>query len=227
MNMEPNLEKVINMRIAKTIENLGKNGIKGVYVPTGKEALALLKTLLVPGETIGVGGSVTLNQIGALDLIRSPEYKFIDRYEQGLSEEAFYKRKQECVMADTFVSGTNAITQEGALYNIDGQGNRLCAFVFGPKRVIVLAGYNKIVPTLQDAMMRMKTVCAPANAIRLGLDTYCAKHGHCISQDLSGRNMMFPPAGSCTARLCNSAVITGRQPEGRMIVIIIGEELGY
>ena len=225
--MEPNLSKVINMRISKTIENLEKNGIKGVYVPTGNEALALLKTLLVPGETLGVGGSVTLSQIGAMDLIRSPQYHFIDRYEKGLDPDASYKRKQECVMADTFISGTNAITQEGALYNIDCTGNRLCAFVFGPKRVIVVAGYNKIVPTLQDAMIRMKNVCAPANAIRLGLDTYCAKHGHCISQDLSGRNMMFPPAGSCTSKLCSNAVITGRQPEGRMIVIIIGEELGY
>ena len=225
--MEPNLDKVIHMRIAKTIENLGKNGIKGVYVPTSNEALALLKTLLVPGETLGVGGSVTLSQIGAMELIRSPQYKFIDRYEKGLDPNTSYKRKQECVMADTFISGTNAITQEGALYNIDGTGNRLCAFVFGPKRVIVVAGYNKIVPTLQDAMIRMKTVCAPANAIRLGMDTYCAKHGHCISQDLNGRNMMFPPAGSCTSGLCSNAVITGKQPEGRMIVIIVGEELGY
>jgi hypothetical protein len=225
--MEPNLYKVVHMRIAKTIENLGKNGIKGVYVPSGNEAVALLKTLLVPGETIGVGGSVTLSQIGAMDLIQSPEYKFIDRYEKGLSPEEALKRKQECVMADTFISGTNAITQEGALYNIDGTGNRLCAFLFGPKRVIVVAGYNKIVPTLEDAMIRMKTVCAPANAIRLGFDTYCAKHGHCISQDLKGRNMMFPPSGACTSRLCQNAVITGRQPEGRMIVIIIGEELGY
>lgn len=225
--MEPNLSKVINMRISRTIENLEKNGMKAVYVPTGNEALALLKTLLVPGETIGVGGSVTLSEIGALDLIQSPEYKFIDRYEKGLSPEDSFKRKQECVMAQTFVSGTNAITEEGALYNIDGTGNRLCAFLFGPKRVIVIAGYNKIVPTLQDAMIRMKTICAPANAIRLGMDTYCAKHGHCISQDLKGKNMMFPPSGSCTAKLCSTAVITGKQPEGRMIVIIVGQELGY
>lgn len=225
--MEPNLGKIVNMRISRTIENLGKNGIKGVYVPTGKEALALLETLLVPGETIGVGGSVTLDQIGALEFIRNPKYRFIDRYEKGLDAEALHIRRQQCVMADTFVTGTNTITEEGALYNIDGTGNRLCALVFGPKRVIVIAGYNKIVPTMEDAMLRIKNVCAPANAIRLGMDTYCAKHGHCISRDLNGRNMMFPPAGSCTSRLCQSAVITGRQPEGRMIVVIVGEELGY
>ena len=225
--MEPNLGKIVNMRISRTIENLGKNGIKGVYVPTGKEALALLETLLVPGETIGVGGSVTLDQIGALELIRNPKYRFIDRYEKGLDAEAQHIRRQQCVMTDTFVTGTNTITEEGALYNIDGTGNRLCALVFGPKRVIVIAGYNKIVPTMEDAMLRIKNVCAPANAIRLGMDTYCAKHGHCISRNLNGRNMMFPPAGSCTSRLCQSAVITGLQPEGRMIVVIVGEELGY
>jgi len=225
--MEPNIGKVINMRITRTIENLGKNGIKGVYVPSSKEALALLETLLVPGETIGVGGSVTLDQIGALELIRNPKYKFIDRYEKGLDPEADLLRKQQCVMADTFISGTNTITEEGALYNIDGRGNRLCALVFGPKRVIIIAGYNKIVPTLEDAMIRIKNVCAPANAIRLGIDSYCAKHGHCISRDLKGRNMMFPPAGACTSSLCHSAVITGRQPKGRMTVIIVGEELGY
>ena len=225
--MEPNLGKIVNMRISRTIENLGKNGIKGVYVPTGKEALALLETLLVPGETIGVGGSVTLDQIGALELIRNPKYRFIDRYEKGLDAETLHIKRQQCVMADTFVTGTNTITEEGALYNIDGTGNRLCALVFGPKRVIIIAGYNKIVPTMEDAMLRIKNVCAPANAIRLGMDTYCAKHGHCISRNLNGRNMMFPPAGSCTSRLCQSAVITGRQPEGRMIVVIVGEELGY
>lgn len=225
--VEPNLGKIVNMRISRTIENLGKNGIKGVYVPTGGHALALLETLLVPGETIGVGGSVTLDQIGALDLIRSDRYSFIDRYEKGLSGDDLMKRRRECVMADTFVSGTNAITEEGVLYNIDGTGNRLCAFLFGPKRVIVITGYNKIVPTLEDAMLRIKNICAPANAIRLGMDTYCAKHGHCISRDLEGRSMMFPPAGSCTSRLCQNAVVTARQPEGRMLVMIVGEELGY
>ena len=86
---------------------------------------------------------------------------------------------------------------------------------------------NDIFDTLEDAMIRIKTVCAPANAIRLGMDTYCAKHGHCISQDLKGRNMMFPPAGACKAKMCSTAVVTGKQPEGRMIVIIVGEELGY
>ena len=224
---EPNLDKIIHMRIKRTMENLEKNGIRAVFVPDKASALALLEKMLVPGETLGVGGSVTLSQIGAMELIRNPRYRFIDRYETGLSPEDALRRKQECVMADTFISSTNAITETGLLYNVDGTGNRLCAFVFGPKRVIVLAGYNKIVPTIEDAVVRVKTVSAPANAVRLGMDTYCAKHGHCINMTIDRNNLMFPASGTCTSRLCTSAVVTGRQQNDRMTVVIIGEELGY
>ena len=224
---EPNLDKIVHMRIKRTIENLGKNGIEAVFAPDKESALALLEKLLVPGGTIGVGGSVTLSQIGAMDLIRNPKYRFIDRYESGLSPEDSLRRKRECAMADTFISSTNAITETGLLYNVDGTGNRLCAFVFGPKRVIVVAGYNKIVPTIEDAVIRVKTVSAPANAVRLGMDTYCAKHGHCINMTIDRNNLMFPASGTCTSRLCTSAVVTGRQDKGRMTVIIVGEQLGY
>ena len=224
---EPNLDKIIHMRIKRTMENLEKNGIRAVFVPDRASALALLEKLLVPGETLGVGGSVTLSQIGAMELIRNPRYRFIDRYETGLSPEEALKRKQECVMADTFISSTNAITETGLLYNVDGTGNRLCAFVFGPKRVIVLAGYNKIVPTIEDAIVRVKTISAPANAVRLGLDTYCAKHGHCINAGPDRNNLMFPATGTCDSFMCNSSVTIGRQRPGRTTVIIVGEALGY
>ena len=225
--MEANLEKITHMRIKRTMENLEKNGMKALYAPDKASALATLKSLLVPGTTIGVGGSVTLTQIGALDLIRSPEYHFFDRYEQGLSEEELDQVKRNSVVAETFVASTNAITETGLLYNIDGTGNRLSAFVFGPKKLIVIAGYNKIVPTIEDAIVRVKTISAPANAVRLGLDTYCAKHGHCINMTIDRNNLMFPASGTCTSRLCTSAVVTGRQQNDRMTVVIIGEELGY
>lgn len=225
--MEANLDKIIQMRIKRTMENLRKNGMECAYVPTGNEAVALLKTLLVPGETLGVGGSVTLDQIKAFDVIRDPKYRFIDRYEKGLPEDEFYKRKQECVMADTFITSSNAITETGLLYNVDGTGNRACAFVFGPKRMIVIAGYNKIVPTIEDAITRVKTIAAPANAIRLGIDSYCAKHGHCINMTTDRSNLMFPATGCCEAKLCSNAVVTGKQAPGRMLVIIVGESLGY
>ena len=225
--MEPNLEKVINLRIKRTMENLEKNGMTALFAPDKASALALLKSLLVPGQSIGVGGSVTLKQIGAMDLIRGPEYRFFDRYEEGLSPEERDAVKKDALTADTFLASTNALTETGMLYNIDGTGNRLSAFIYGPAKLIVVAGYNKIVPTLEDAIVRVKTVSAPANAIRLGLDTYCAKHGHCINMGLDRNNMMFPATGACTSKLCNSAVILGRQRPGRTTVIIVGEELGY
>jgi len=225
--MESNLEKVIQMRIRRTMENLEKNGFKALYAPDSKSALALLSNLLVPGETIGVGGSVTLSQIGAMELIRDPKYRYFDRYDKSLSPEQLQELNHKAVMADTFLASSNAITESGVLYNVDGTGNRLCAFVYGPKRVIVVAGYNKIVPTMEDAIVRVKTVSAPANAVRLGMDTYCAKHGHCINAGLDRNNMVFPASGTCTSRLCTSAVVTGRSQGGRITVIIVGEELGY
>ncbi|MCF0262496.1 MAG: lactate utilization protein [Sphaerochaetaceae bacterium] len=225
--MESNLEKIKNIRVSKTIENLGKNGIKGVFVPSKVEALALVKTLLVPGETIGVGGSITLSQLGVIDLLRNGEYHFIDRYEKGISKEEELNRKREAIVADTFITGTNAITETGLLYNVDGTGNRACTFLFGPKRMIVIAGWNKIVPSIQDAIIRVKTIAAPANAVRFGLDTYCAKHGHCMNMDTDTSNLMFPATASCTSTICKSAVVTNRQPEGRMTLIIVGEDLGY
>lgn len=225
--MEPNLEKTINMRIRRTIENLGKNGITATYAPGAVEAAALLRTLLVPGETIAVGGSVTLDQIGALQILRDPAYNFIDRYEKGISREELSERYHRGLSADTFITSSNAITETGLLYNVDGRGSRAAALVYGPRRVIVIAGYNKIVGTIEDAVRRVKTVCAPANAMRLGMDTYCAKHGHCINMNIDRSNCMFPGTGSCDSRLCVSAVVTGKQPEGRMTVIIVGQQLGY
>lgn len=225
--MEANLEKIIHMRIKRTMENLEKNGMKALYAPDKESALALLKTMLVPGQTIGVGGSVTLSQIGVLELIRDPKYHFFDRYDQSLSEQELDEVKKKAITADVFLASTNALTETGMLYNIDGTGNRLCAFVYGPGKLIIVAGYNKIVPTIEDAIVRVKTICAPANAVRLGLDTYCAKHGHCINAGPDRNNLMFPATGTCDSRMCNNAVITGRQRPGRTTVIIVGEVLGY
>ena len=225
--MEANLEKIIHMRIKRTMENLEKNGMKALYAPDKESALALLKTMLVPGQTIGVGGSVTLSQIGALELIRDPKSHFFDRYDQSLSPEQLDEVKKKSVTADVFLSSTNALPETGLLYNVDGTGNRLCAFVYGPGKLIIVAGYNKIVPTIEDAIVRVKTISAPANAVRLGLDTYCAKHGHCINAGPDHNNMMFPATGTCDSFMCNSSVTIGRQRPGRTTVIIVGEALGY
>ncbi len=226
--MDANLSKLINMRISKTIDNLKKNNINALYVPSKETALAFLKSILVNGESIAVGGSVTLDEIGALPLLRSGQYAFIDRYDKSATKEEIEERKRAGLLADTFITGTNAITESGCLYNVDGTGNRAAAFVYGPKRVIVLVGYNKIVPNLADAVVRVKRTACPANTIRLDSNTYCEKNGHCIKDVCDARNFMTLPAGLCKESICCSAVISAYQRnKDRITVIIIGEELGY
>lgn len=220
--MEANLNKVINMKISRTVENLEKNNIKACYVPTKNEALALVKTMLKEGETVAIGGSVTLVQTGITDLLKNGNYNFIDRSQANTREERteIQRRSQ---LADTFLMSSNAITEDGFLYNVDGTSNRLGALLYGPKRVIIVAGINKIVPNLKEAEQRVKNIAAPANAIRLDRDSYCAKHGHCCYQDrLCTSNEV------CKDPICSNYVTTGYQiNKDRITVIIVGEELGY
>lgn len=226
--MEANLNKIINMRINRTIENLKKNNINSVFVPSGKEALALLESLLIPGESIGVGGSVTLDEIGALNLLRNGKYNFLDRYDKSLTNEELGNLQRKALAADTFICSSNAITETGYLYNVDGRGSRSAAFVFGPKRLIVIAGYNKIVPNMEAAVLRVKETACPANCIRLDIDSFCMKNGRCIEDSCSKENLMTIDAGSCEHSICTSAVISGYQNDkNRIVVIIVGEELGY
>jgi len=226
--MEANLFKIMHMRIKRTIDALAKNNMKAVYVPTASDARALLETMLVEGETIGVGGSVTLNQLNALELLRSGKYNFLDRYAPGLTREETTEVQRKALLSDTFITSTNAITEHGELYNVDGNSNRVSAMLFGPRRVIVIAGQNKIVPDLEHAIVRVKTTAAPANCIRLDCDTYCAKNGRCLRPVCDNESLMAVPAGSCVNTICCNSVIMGRQRrEGRVFVIIVGEDLGY
>lgn len=226
--MDANYKKLINIRISKTLENLKKNNFNAVFVPEKSQALSLLKTILIPKETIAVGGSVTLNEIGALDLIKNGDYNFIDKFENNLSPEEKKERARQSLLADTFITSTNAITENGYLYNVDATGNRAAAFVFGPKRVIVFAGYNKIVPDMASAVVRVKKIACPANTIRLDCDTFCEKEGHCVKDYCDARELMSIPAGICKNTICTSFVASGYQRDsGRITVVIIGEELGY
>src|SRR5699024_2701749 len=117
----------------------------GYFAQNSKEALEKVKALLNNGDTVGVGGSITLNEIGALDLLRNGHYNFLDRYQAGLTPEEEEEIFLKSLTADVYITSSNAITQKGALYNVDGRGNRVAAMLYGPKKVIVVVGYNKIV----------------------------------------------------------------------------------
>jgi L-lactate utilization protein LutB len=212
--------------IKKTLENLEKNNMASYYVETKEEIIPLLKELIEKGSTIGVGGSETLNQIGALDFIRNGDYEFFDRYEKGLSPEQISEVIVKALSADVFLSSSNAVTENGELYNVDGRGNRVAAFCFGPKSVIVIVGANKIVLNIEAAVERVKKIAAPKNTVRLACKTPCAKTGECISLRLDNPKM----CDGCLSddRICISYLISGRQRiKNRIKVIICKESLGY
>lgn len=213
----------IQQRCEAVIEKLKQNGMTGTFVPTAADVRGEVESLLQPGDSIGLGGSVTLNQCGLLDVVRRPEYRLFDRYAPGMTAEQVQQCLRDSLSADVFLSGCNAITEDGVLYNVDGRANRVAALVFGPKRVILVAGYNKIVPDLATAVERVRTVAAPLNAKRLNKRTYCAAEGRCVA---CGK----PMGAGCTSpdRICCDFVVSGAQGRtGRIHVILVGEQLGY
>lgn len=212
--------------IKKTLENLEKNNMPSYYVETKEEIIPLLKTMIEKGAMIGVGGSETLNEIGAIEFVRNGDYKFFDRYEKGLSPEQISEVMVKALSADVFLSSSNAVTVNGELYNVDGRGNRVAAFCFGPKNVIVIVGANKIVANIAAAAERVKRIAAPKNTVRLSCKTPCAKTGECIS--LKNENGDICDGCLSDDRICSSYVISGRQRiKDRIKVIICKESLGY
>lgn len=160
--------------------------------------------------------------------LRSGDYRFFDRYEPGLSAKQVRKVFLDSFTADTYLTSANAVTEHGELYCVDGTSNRVAAMLYGPEKVVVIVGWEKIVPDLAAAVVRVKTVAAPANAVRLDCDTYCVKNGRCMSPVCDGRNIMALPAGACENSICcNSVVLSRQRQKGRITVLIVGEETGY
>ena len=133
-----------------------------------------MKDMLQPGDVVTCGGSMTLAESGVRDLLKSGDYQFLDR--EIMDPEEVYRRT---FSADVFLMSANAITEEGQLYNVDGNGNRVAALIYGPKRVIVVAGINKLVSNLEAAIARVKCMAAPANGVRLETRTPCSRLGRC------------------------------------------------
>lgn len=212
------------INVEKTLENLKRNNMDAYFTETGKEAVELAFSFIEKGSTVGVGGSVTLNSLGVLDILRNGDYNFLDRYTTNDKAEidAIFHNS---LLADTYLCSSNAITENGELYNVDGNSNRVGALLFGPRSVIIIAGVNKIVADLDEAQQRVKTVAAPLNCKRLGKKTYCAEKGICAALDNS--NGM---AAGCASpeRICRNYVISGPQAmKGRIKVILVNEDLGY
>ena len=214
--MDKSLQAIIQKRIENTVTALRKNRFEAHYVPTAKEMLAEVAKRLSAGGVYSSGGSTTLKETGVHQLLvagsEKGSFTFHNRFVPGADDFEICRAAFSC---DVYLSGTNAITMDGKLYNVDGQANRVAAICFGPRNVIIVAGYNKIVADIPAAKERMRAICAPANATRYSANTPCVTTGAC--QDCSSDE-----------RLCSQELITGwQQIAERICVFIIGEEYGF
>jgi L-lactate utilization protein LutB len=199
-----------------------KNGMAAIWAPERAKALEHAVALILPGDRIGVGGSVTLEEIGLMEVLRSARvpqgtFTFYDQYRTDIAREEALSLRHKSLESDLFFSGANAITLGGELVNMDGYGNRIAGLAFGPKRICVIAGINKIVADIPAALARITTIAAPRNCRRLNRLTPCHETGRCND-------------AACQApeRICNVYSVIRRQPGGnRITVILVNETLGF
>ncbi len=213
--MDKSMEWLINTKVKRTMENLEKNNISAYFINTREELIEIIENLSLEGDKIAVGGSTTLNEVNLLNYLRTGRYNFLDRYKEGLTREEVVNIFRKSLLCDVYITSTNAITEEGYLYNVDGNGNRVAAMLYGPRKVIVICGINKLVKNVEEAMERNKSISAPANAKRLNRKTPCSKVGYCM--DCKSEE-----------RICKKyTLIKGEVTKGRMHVIILNQNLGY
>lgn len=198
----------------KVVSALEKRGFEAYYFDTAEEAQTKILSLIAPDASVGYGGSMTVNALGLKEALRQRGNTMFDRdLEANPAERKVIEH--QAFGADWFLMGSNAISEDGQLVNIDGIGNRVAALIYGPENVLVAAGMNKIVKTLDDAWSRARNTAAPENMSRFeGLNTPCKSTGSC---------------GDCLSPdcICNQLVHTRRcKPAGRIKVILIGEDLG-
>ena len=209
--------RVAQSKSSFVIDCLRKRGIEAFFEPTSPDAVRHIQGMIPRGSIVGLGGSVSVTQSGLLDTLRKMPINLLDRYRDGLTPAEMEELRKAAMTADVFIMGCNAVTADGRLVNMDGNGSRVSALIAGPRRVILLAGVNKIVRTLEEGFSRIKNIAAPLNAVRLGHDTPCARTGFCDD-----------PACLPPQRLCSQlTVIEANRASGRITVVLVGEELGF
>ncbi len=194
---------------------LNQKGFHAEFFENAASAKEAVLKLLSGAQSVGIGGSVTLNETGIFDAVVATGKEIYSQVLERQKENPDVKTVWRNAMnADVYLTSTNALTQQGDLINIDGNGNRAAAMFFGPDKVIVVCGVNKVTKGPHDAIARIKKEACPKNARRLGLDTPCAKTGKC---------------GECTGqRMCNVTVRIQYPPKGKDIhILLIDENLGY
>jgi hypothetical protein len=208
---------VWNEKVAlQIIKNLKKRRMEGSYAPTAAQAKNEVISMIPKGATVFRCGSMTATGMGLWeDISNMPGVKLVDPYQPGIPPEEGLERRRQGLTADIMVASSNAITLDGKLVNLDGMGNRVASIAFGPKKVILLVGMNKVASDLESAMARVKHRAAPINNIRYGLKNPCVETGLCSDCKTS-------------QRICNMwGIIEGHMIQNRIHVKLIGENLGY
>ncbi len=200
----------------KTVDALIKNNFKASYVKTRKEAVDSVLAAIPQGAAVGMGGSWTTTADLALgDILEKRGYTVYNHNKPGLAPEQILEYRHKQLSCDVFLSGSNAVTLDGKLVNVDGVGNRVAAMIFGPKKVIIVAGINKIVRDVPAAEERIKLYAAPINNKRINKPNPCTQTGICM--DCQG-----------PTRICNiTTIIRKKPPLTDFSVILVGEELGF
>ncbi|WRS27755.1 lactate utilization protein [Oscillospiraceae bacterium MB08-C2-2] len=214
--MDKNLSLIVEKRLERTAKALGANRIDAYVVQNTQELYEKIREVLKEGESCSVGGSMTLRETGVEAMLQNGPYEYYDRYAPGANLREIYYQALGC---DVYFTSANAVTEDGKLYCMDGNGNRIAAMAYGPRNVVVVAGANKIVTDIEAARRRNREVSAPANGVRLEKTTPCALTGVC--RDCA-----------TDERMCNMELVIekGREREPgtrRIKVFLLPDSYGY
>ncbi len=210
-------------RLAQVRKALEHNGFEAYLLGSADAARDFIITELLPRlmdedkvTTASFGGSMSLVDSGVYDAVRShPDLRVLDTYDTSIPRYEVLDLRRRALLVDVFITGINAVTENGKLVNLDGTGNRVAALAFGPRHVVALVGRNKIVPDEAAARVRIRDWAAPVNAARLERKTPCVKTLHC--EDCSSPD-----------RICNVWSITEKSwPKGRIKIVLVDEDLGF
>lgn len=216
--MEKPIENYWQLRLSDLKKALEDNNFEVYIAENQSAAQKIVLEEIIPKldpKIVSWGGSMTFTGSGLYSILKDmPDIEIIDTFEKTVSADEMMERRRKALLADLFITGTNAVTETGMLVNLDMIGNRVAAITFGPKHVIVMLGRNKIVPDLEEAMLHIKDYTAPANAMRLDKKTPCVKTSYC-------EECKSPD------RICNHWTITEKSfPKGRIKVVLVNEALG-
>ncbi len=210
-----NRKKHLKMKIARTVEALNQNGMVGYHITSLDHLFEVLSELVKDGDLVSLGGSMTLFETGVVDWLRERDIVFLDRYKKGLKQSQIDEIRIKAFGTDVYFASSNAVTETGHLFNVDGYGNRVAAMIYGPKKVVLVVGSNKIVPDDDAAIERNRRYATPLNNMRLNRNSICAKTGYCTD--------------SCSPGCVSSSFVFLRNQmiHDRIHVLILEDEYGY